>query len=540
MQIQLYKNHTFRNVWMQTRYVVTAFCLCLFATQALALHRLNPDQCEPLPDTSDFHLEAMARFAAQTDHHTLWTDPAQLRSLLAQLNTLSDDGLVPADYWAPELQKALDHLTTWGELPDCDRRLATDAYLRALSDLRYGKAFQKQPPPIWYSPNVARNDDPAALVDQAVSGLHDMGGAFANARPHTERYRNLRKGYAQARKTLPDHWIQLPEGPTLEPGDYDERVALVRQRLLTQGYLPLPPRPDVMSRVFDDELTLAVEHFQARHSLAVDGKIGPRTLQQLNVSPQERLEQIRANLERLRWLARDMEKTLLLVDIAAARIDFYQDGERVWSGKAQVGRPKRATPELKSVITHVTVNPHWTMPRSIFLKDALPAIRRDPSYLSDRHIRIFDRSGQEWQQDEVDWSDPRYLTFRQDPGPGNALGRVVIRFSNPYAVYLHDTPAAGLFNSSNRFYSSGCVRVQGAMTLTHLLFRDASPMLREKFNAALASGESHNIHLPHGVYILMAYWTAEADANGQITYRPDVYGSDRPLLALLGTERRQL
>ncbi|WP_165495742.1 L,D-transpeptidase family protein [Marinobacter halodurans] len=475
----------------------------------------------------------MARFATQTGHSSPWSEPAHLRGLIQHLQSLTDDGLAPSDYWLAELQEALAHLTTWGQLPDCDRRLATDAYLRALSDLRYGKAFHQEAPPIWRSANVSSVDDPGPLVDQAIAGLDDMDRAFADARPHTDRYRNLRKGYARARTTLPDHWVGIPDGPTLATGDYGDRVARVRQRLQAQGYLPLPPRPDVMSRSFDDGLSLAVRHFQQRHSLAVDGKVGRRTLQQLNVSPQQRLQQIRANLERLRWLSRDMEKTLVLVDIAAARIEFYEDGERVWSGKAQVGRPKRATPELKSVITHVTVNPHWTMPRSIFLKDALPAIRRDPDYLRDRNIRILDRSGEERQQSEVDWNHPQGLTFRQDPGPGNALGRVAIRFSNPYAVYLHDTPAAGLFSSPNRFYSSGCVRVQGAMTLTRLLFRDASPERQREFDNALASGESHNVPLPHGVYILMAYWTAEADASGQITYRPDVYGSDRPLLALL-------
>ncbi|WP_205624606.1 L,D-transpeptidase family protein [Marinobacter nanhaiticus] len=500
---------------------------------AQALHRIDPDQCEPLPDNSPFHSAAMARFSAQTRNVALWTDTQRLQSLIDALDNLASDGLNPADYHTEALTHALGHLKTWGQLGKCDIRLANDAYLRALADLSYGKARNLEAQSIWYSANIARIEDPGRLVKQAVKGLDNLARAIARARPESPRYRHLRKGYAQALESLPEAWARIPEGPTLQVGDDDDRVPLLRERLRAEGYLPSPPVPDRMATRFDTALALAVEEFQRRHSLADDGRVGSRTLQQLNISPQRRLEQIRANLERLRWLAHDMERTLLLVDIAAARLEFYADGELIYRGRAQVGKPRRATPELKSVITHVTVNPHWNMPRSIFLRDALPSIRNNPFYLSERGMRVYDQEGNELSQSEVDWSNPLGLRLRQDPGPGNALGQVAIRFSNPFAVYLHDTPSAGLFESQSRFYSSGCVRVEDAMSLTRLLFRHAGPDLQQRLESAVASGESKNVHLSRGVYILMAYWTAEADASGRITYRPDVYGSDGQLLAFL-------
>lgn len=530
MEIRLYTNYTIWNVWRRT----LCLCICLgLAPFAQALHRIDPDQCAPLQDNSAFHNAAMTLFSAQTDSAALWSNDQRLQALIDALDTLASEGLDPADYHTDELRHALSHLRTWGQLGTCDIQTANDAYLRALSDLRYGRARGLEPRAVWYSPNISHIKDPASIVALALGGLDDFTQAIAAARPESARYRHLRNGYARALDSLPAAWARVPDGPTLKPGDQGERVALLRERLRAEGYLPSPQLPDHLAMRYDAALSLAVETFQRRHSLAADGKVGDRTRNQLNISPQQRLEQIRANLERLRWLARDMESTLLLVDIAAARIEYYEDGERIWSGRAQVGKPRRETPELKSVITHVTVNPYWNMPRSIFLRDTLPSIRSNPSYLSDRGIRVYDREGNELSQSEVDWSHTEGLRLRQDPGPGNALGQVAIRFSNPFAVYLHDTPAAGLFESQNRFYSSGCVRVEDAMTLTRMLFRHASPELKQHLETVRASGESQNVHLPRGVHILMAYWTAEADAAGQITYRPDVYNSDDQLLALL-------
>ncbi|WP_162628763.1 L,D-transpeptidase family protein [Marinobacter bohaiensis] len=531
MEIRLYKNHTRRNGrrWFPAACGLVAL---LHAATGLALHRVDPDNCEPLPAISPFHASVTELFEQNTDT-TVWEGDGELSGLIEALAALEDDGLTPGDYHLDALRHAQQHWQTWGNLGACDRQLASDAYLRALIDLRYGRSFESGGAPMWYSANVSRERDPTLLVATALAGLDDPFSAMAQARPDSERYRNLRKGYRLARRSLPDHWPTIPDGKLLQPGDHGPRVEALRLRLEAAGILPLPPQPGPLRTRYDAELAVAVETFQNSHSLQVDGKVGPQTLDQLNVPPQARLEQIRANLERLRWLARDMESSLVLVDIAAARIEYYEDGERIWQSRTQVGQPGRETPELKSVITHVTVNPHWNIPRSIFLRDALPAIQRDPFYLSDRGIRVYNRAGDELMPSDVDWSHTNNLMLRQDPGPGNALGRVVIRFSNPFAVYLHDTPARGLFGTTNRFYSSGCVRVEDAQTLTRLLFRHASRERRQALALAQASGESHNVHLPRGVYILMAYWTAEADADGRITYRPDVYGSDQPLLAQL-------
>lgn len=523
----------------------------MMAPSAFALHRIDPDVCETLPVISEFHQQALTQFELQTQGLELWRDPAQLDALLSQLIEVTDDGLDPLDYHFEELAHARAHLATWGQLGRCDVRLASDAYLLALSDLHYGRARMLGTDAVWQAPQFTRPPQPAQLVAIALQGVSALHLAFNEARPQLPRYMNLRNAYRIARDTLPPQWPEVPPGPTMEEDDVSDRVPMLRARLEAGRYLkasvtmppalstdaPAPASPSTTVGWFDPQLTAAVEAFQQQHGLQVDGKVGKGTLAQLNVTPAERLEQIKANLERLRWLSQDMDRdpsrNLLLVDIAGARLELYEQGNLSWTGRAQVGRPTRETPELKSMITHVTVNPTWNIPRSIFLKDALPSIMRDPLYLSKRNIRVYNRSGDELDPLFVDWQNPRNLSLKQDPGPGNALGQVVIRFSNPFAVYLHDTPSSGLFNTSQRFYSSGCVRVEGAMDLTRKLFAGASPEQKAQFEAARASGVPQNVHLPRGVYVVLAYWTVEANAAGEISFRPDVYRSDGSLLAML-------
>eukprot|EP00163_Fabomonas_tropica_P008727 TRINITY_DN18483_c0_g1_i1.p1 TRINITY_DN18483_c0_g1~~TRINITY_DN18483_c0_g1_i1.p1 ORF type:complete len:531 (-),score=55.80 TRINITY_DN18483_c0_g1_i1:112-1515(-) len=462
-----------------------------------------------------------------------WNSEPRLSALIEQLQTLEDDGLSPADYFVPVLKDIREFQGTWGVVLACDAELASYVYLSALADLRFGRPESETTDEIWYAPMLGERRRLSALMALAASGRNNLAQAFDQARPDAARYTNLREAYLTAREDMPESWPKIPSGVTLEQGQDSPRIGILKRRLSAEQYLV---GTGSNGNLFDESVTRAVEAFQRRHYLDVDGKVGAQTLEQLNVQPAERLEQIRSNLERLRRLAADMDETLLLVDIAAARIEFYNKGELAWSGRAQVGRPMRQTPKLKSVITHITVNPSWTIPTSIFVRDQLPHILNNPNYLAQRNISIYNYQGEELEVSDVNWNNPRGILLRQAPGPNNALGEVVIRFSNPFAVYLHDTPSAWLFNTNDRFYSSGCVRVEGAMTLARQLFEVSSPTAWREVEQVRASGASENVHLPRGIPVLMAYWTAEADANGVLSYRPDPYRDDQATLADMTAE----
>ena len=481
-------------------------------------------------------LAVMAPALAELDAES-WHQGRNLAQLVAELEQLADDGLDPEHYFLADIRRAAEVAGAGEPLDLCQRERASYGLLRALHDLGYGRLSPARAGDVWYGPG--QHPDLGAeqqLAEWGRLAVRDPAAAFAAARPTLPRYVGLRDYYREYRRNLPPAHLELPSGPLLRPGARDPRVPALRKRLEAEGLLA-PGAGVSGDSQFDPQLVVAVKAFQRRHQLGVDGVVGPRTLAELNRSPSQRLAQLKINLERLRWLARDMEPDLLLVDIAGAGVELQRAGQLVWRGRAQVGQPRRETPALKSRVSHVTLNPTWTVPPTIYRNDKLPEIRRDIGYLANNRIRVLDPQGRQLDPYAIDWHNPGRIILRQDAGPASALGLVAIRFANPFAVYLHDTPSQRLFATDRRFYSSGCVRVEGAMGVTELLFSAASEAVKAEFAAILASGKTRNLKVPEPVALVMAYWTAEGDGEGGVSYRPDVYNLDDALLQLLESAR---
>jgi murein L,D-transpeptidase YcbB/YkuD len=261
--------------------------------------------------------------------------------------------------------------------------------------------------------------------------------------------------------------------------------------------------------------------------------VGPATRAALNVPVAARIDQLRVNLERGRWLLHDIPEQAVVVDIAGYKAYYLRRGERVWEASVQVGTPYRSTPIFRSDITYVTFNPTWTVPPTIYRQDLLPKIRRDPAYLAKNHMRVLTPTGSEIDPATVDWNRPGNIMLRADAGPGNPLGRVVIRFPNAHAVYMHDTPSAALFGRSQRAFSSGCIRVERPLELTELLLNDQKRWNRAGIDAAIATGRTRHVDLAQPVPLLLGYWTADVLASQRIVFKPDIYDKDAPLLAAL-------
>jgi murein L,D-transpeptidase YcbB/YkuD len=364
------------------------------------------------------------------------------------------------------------------------------------------------------------------VLGLAWRGLDDLPAAFATARPVLRQYQELRRAYAEQRRRPLPEWTPIPGGRLLRPDMHDARVPRLVDRLAAEGYLDERPASDH----YDAPLLAAVERFQTRHGLQADGVIGPDSLTALNTSAAARLEQLRVNLERWRWLAGDIEAETLLVDIAGGRLSYYRGHQLLWQGRAQVGRPARQTPQLKSLVSRLTLNPTWTVPPTILREDKLPEIRRDLGYLQRQQLRVLDRDGKPLDPAKVDWEKPGAIILRQDAGPNNPLGQLVIRFANPFSVYLHDTPSQHLFGKSPRAFSSGCVRIEGIVELLDSLLpaADCAEIAR-----LLASGKTTEFPLRKRLPIVLAYWTAEVNADGELILRNDLYARDRKLLAAL-------
>lgn len=477
--------------------------------------------------------EALTAFYRQLDFQAAWHKTARLQQLLGQLEQLADDGLDPATYHLAALRRFAGSGAGAAGANACAEVLASHAYLQALRHLGNGRLDPAGLEPIWHAPSSHSAPPSALFPAYAVTELNDLPSAFDRARPSLAAYRALRAVYAAWRRNPPGPWPAVPRGKVLKPHMTDPRVPILARRLAAEGYLAAPRRDDEPAERYTDTLIEALKRFQGRHGLTVDGVLGPATLEALNVSPAARLAQLRVNLERFRWLAREMEPTLLVVDIAGARLTFYRDGRALWRTRTQVGRAARPTPLLKSTITHITLNPTWTVPPTILRKDKLPQIRRNPGYLSAHDLQVLDASGRPLDPRRVDWRNPGGIVLRQAAGPLNPLGQVAIRFANPFSVYLHDTPSQQLFAKETRTLSSGCVRVEKAMQLTDLLLEGASADERQRIEAILASGKTRNVNLPKPVPILLAYWTAQVDEDGELLLKPDIYGHDEKVLAAL-------
>ena len=488
----------------------------------------------------EFDPAARARlddFYRRHDYQRVWTSRRQIDELLRQLEALADDGIDPTVYQPQQIRAQLQAKHREPLASDCADILASHAYLLALRHLLQGRLEQDRFEPVWRSPDAAAQETVRLrLLEIADAGLAKPEQAFDQARPGMEPYHNLRNAYARLRRSTPasEPWPQIAAGPTLRPGMHDPRVPLLRQRLLRTGHLP-PDQPTVTpSDHFDPALVTALQAFQLQHSLEADGLLGRQTLAALNTHPFERLGQLRVNLERFRWLAREVEPESLLVDIAAGRVIYFQAGKARWEARGQVGRLTRRTPGIKSSVTRLTLNPTWTIPPTILREDKLPLIQQDIGYLARNQLQVIDAQGNLLDPYQVDWDNPRGIMLRQAAGPDNPLGRVAIRFANPHAIYLHDTPSQALFAHPLRAFSSGCVRVESIMQLVELLLTDSE---RQRVTTLLESGQTHEFRLSRPMPILLAYWTAHADARGQPRYRPDIYQQDAALLAALEDSR---
>jgi murein L,D-transpeptidase YcbB/YkuD len=300
-------------------------------------------------------------------------------------------------------------------------------------------------------------------------------------------------------------WSSLPAGHALRLGVADARVPLLRTRLGLAGG----------DERFDESLDSAVRRFQAHHGIEIDGIVGPETLRELNVPVAARVQQIAVNMERWRWMPDDLGASYLIVNIAAFRLDVFEEDRAVLSMKTVVGKEYTRTPFFAARIEEVIVNPWWNVPDSIAYKEVWPKQRRDSSYFAREHMVVVDGR------------------VRQKPGPWNALGRLKFNLPNNYGVYLHDTPAKELFARSFRAFSHGCIRLERPMDLALYLLKDQPLWTQSAIETGIASGATKTIRLtsPRPVYVL--YWTARVGEDGEVEFHRDYYGRDDELAAAL-------
>lgn len=480
--------------------------------------------------------EILAEIYAREGFVPLWTRPKQIAQLFAAISDSRREGLRPEDYHHQALL-VQNRLLARNSSPVLEAELdilLTDALLSLGHDRLFGKIDPLTIENAW---NIipARRE---AVVHPLLAALKEdrLPRLLAGLSPPQPFYSGLIAALARYR-AIADRggWPPVPDGPSLKPGMRDPRVAALRRRLLATGELTgMGPHPTV----FDAELGQAVQAFQHRHNLETDGTVGKKTLAALNVPVTERIDQIRVNLERCRWVLRNLPDTFVMIDIAGFTLQYRHHGRLCWTTRVVVGQPYHQTPIFRSEIKQIVANPTWTVPVNIANREIVPQILKDSNYLTEEKLRILDADGREVSPSSIDFR--RYAgrnfpyTFRQDAGPDSALGIVKFNIDNPYSIYLHDTPSKELFNRTSRAFSHGCIRVENPLHLAGLLLQhdEGNTGGWRSFEKMLEQGRTAAVPLHSPVPVILMYFTAEA-TDGEVRFRPDLYDRDRRILSAL-------
>lgn len=523
-----------------------ALILLLFSLMCGPLYALTPSEeyirqfSEAIQEGSDgviagtrvAAISLLPDFYARRGFKPVWSDAARFNALLAVLQASTEHGLDPEDYHYRVL-------TEWAPDGDAARRqaerdiLASDALIRYAYHLHFGKVDPANLDPNWNLTRRLHDKDPVAVIEAAVAAPSLAAYLDSELAPNGPFYTGLRQALARYRDLArAGGWPAIPDGPSLKPGDDSDRVIALRARLAVTD-AQLYPRVEASAH-YDPHLVAAVERFQRHHGLAEDGAVGRLTLRALNVPVESRIDQLRVNLERTRWVFRDLETRYLIVNIAGFHAYLMENGHSVWDSRVVVGTPFRKTPVFKAKMTYLVLNPTWTVPPTILKEDVIPALRRDPGYLENKNMVLLDASGRRVNSAEVDMHSLTANNFpyivRQEPGPQNVLGRIKFMFPNSHFVYLHDTPARNLFERADRTFSSGCIRVEHPLTLAELLLNDPVNWNRETIAARLAEGETQTVNLAAPITVFLVYWTAEPEADGEVNFFNDVYSRDSAVL----------
>lgn len=493
-------------------------------------------------DEHIFAAPAVARYYRRTAFEPIWArsvGPTVFADrLLTVLRDADRDGLRSADYHIAALDSLLQHLRAQagaGEPLDLRRivdleLLCTDAFLLYGSHLLAGRVDPTGITPRWTAEE--RQADLVKHLEQARTHS-SLRASLAELRPPDPEYDALRQALARYR-TLDETggWPSIPDGPNLEMATRDDRVPLLRRRLQATEDLSVSAAPQD-SLLVDTTLHRAVEHFQERHGLAVDGVVGPSTRTALNVPVEKRIQQIKINLERWRWLPENLGRLQVRVNIAGFNLRVVKEGTDLLQMRVIVGQGYRQTPVFSDRISYLVLNPSWHVPHSIAVKDKLPDFRQDPSLLSKRGYEVFRGWGVDATQVDpstIDWSAVSAADFpyrlRQKPGPQNALGQIKFMFPNDHSVYLHDTPSPSLFSQAERSFSSGCVRVEQPLDLATVLLRNNEDWSRERLESAVGTGTKQTIVFKRKVPVHILYWTSWSPADGPVQFRRDVYDRD--------------
>ena len=507
--------------------------------------------------------EAIAKAYGSRQFAPLWVENgkpnARAKAILDVLAKAQLEGLDPSWYALPVLGSA----RTAEELASDPATLARFELELTAMALRY-----------------AHHASGGLVTPKNISGYHDMTplhvagtDAIASLISHPEpaswlmllhptlpAYKAMKAELVALGADKPEPSIVLPEGKVMRLGDSDERLPLLRKRLKQLNFLKASDElaqsgaiasdaplfgsesgalaADSTALEMSDNDVAALKAFQASAGLKADGLAGNRTIAALNGnSPVDRSAQIALNMERMRWLPRNLGKRYVFVNQPSFQLRIMRDDDTIeWSTRVIVGKPSNQTYVFSDEMERVEFNPYWGLPQSIIRNEYLGKLRSNPGYFEQRGYEVINTRGQKISGSSVDWWNYKGVGVRQKPGPKNALGEVKFMFPNSHAIYLHDTPKRSLFDNESRAFSHGCVRVNNPRELARHILGWSD----EKIASTIATGQNTPVQMKNKLPVHLTYFTAWTDENGKLAYYSDVYKRDSYLAKAIAAERAEL
>jgi L,D-transpeptidase YcbB len=357
-----------------------------------------------------------------------------------------------------------------------------------------------------------KKEDPLALADSLLNKKHkddkyfeDVNAPYKALKDQLGKYYNIAKAGG---------WPQITAAKkSLKKGVSDPSIPIIKRRLEITGEMVGKDS----SQVFNDTLENAVRTFQTTMGYKPDGVITAQLIKDMNVPAIERLKQILLNMGRMRWMPTEPNGRLIIVNIPEFVLHVYENKKRAWDMNVVVGKEGHNTTMFTGDLNQVVFSPYWNVPPSIVQKEILPKLASNPDYLASQNM------------EQTGTDENGVPKIRQLPGANNSLGRVKFLFPNSFNIYFHDTNAKGLFEKDKRAFSHGCIRLAEPEKMAQYLLRDQPEWTPEKIEEAMNSGNEKYVKLKDPVPVIITYYTAWVDENGQVNFRDDIYSHDQTL-----------
>ena len=449
-------------------------------------------------------------------------------SLLKLLAAAGDEGLDPANYLPPALTSFGAPLPSWDAAAMA--RLDIGLTAMAIKYARHASGGQFDPRRLSAYNDVEPAWVPASQALKVLAWSPFPVEYLNSLHPQLEAYAALKKALAESRDALATPAPEpIPDGKIIRIGMSDERMPEIRARLAEKGFGPEGDYIPVDPFVLDTEFSARLKTYQISAGVKASGLVGPQTIRALN--GEETINYAAAilnNMERLRWLPKDLGKRHVFVNQPAFSVRVMDNGKETWNSRVIVGKPHTQTSVFHDEMETVVFNPSWGVPQSIIANEYLPKLRRDPGYLDRIGFKVVNQKGKVVSSRSVNWrAYGRKIPYgiHQPPGSDNALGELKFLFPNSHDIYMHDTPNRELFEKDVRAFSHGCVRVQNPREFAAVLLGWDSA----KIDEYVSTHGSENVKLPAKVPVHLTYFTAWPGEDGQIKFYADIYGRDKAM-----------